>query len=125
MSKLPKPWIPINDEKVPDTTIEVVIVGSVTLKSRYKKRNEFFMLAALAFALDDDMREAIVSILCDSKVGSHYVVTMIDGLDQSEITQPIAQRLHDALWQAEGGHNGIYVGQTGSIDPDWTGDDDA
>jgi hypothetical protein len=73
----------------------------------------------LIFSLDDDMREVVVSIWCDSNATSSWTVTMKDGMDQVEVTRPIGRRLAETALVHFGGHNDICVGTTWHEDPDW------
>jgi hypothetical protein len=110
-------WI-IDPDKHP-TTMRGVVVGDVDITSRHQKKHELWAMTNLIFSLDDDMREVVVSIWCDSNATSSWTVTMKDGMDQVEVTRPIGRRLAETALVHFGGHNDICVGTTWHEDPDW------
>ena len=118
------PYIPIDDEKTPDTTIfNNIEIGGVTINSRYAKKHEIKTMIDILFNLDEGSVGDIYSIFCDSKFSHSYTIKMRLGMDHADITKPICSAIHLFLMATSMGHNGIRVGETADECPGWFNDE--
>jgi hypothetical protein len=94
-------------EKVPTTPIELVRIDGVEIKSRYRQRLEFLVLAAAVGSMPDEMRDLVSEVFCDSK--AHVINAEIVGDAPVRAARDVANHLDLALVN-EGGHSGVTVG---------------
>ena len=109
----------IDDEKIPTTDVESLTVGGVHVWSRYQKLHELVLMTSVVLALPAATRSAVKSLWCDSKANSVFSVEMQPGYDEARVTRPLAAQISELLRKQIGGHNGVFVGQTAAVDPDW------
>lgn len=103
-------------------TAHVTILG-VSISSRYGKHHELDEMADMVAALPPRLRRAIDHIWCNSKQGAQYNVAMRDGKDVEAITAQIGAFMEEAAFRRSGGHNGIWIGGTTVIGPEWVDDE--
>lgn len=109
----------LDDEKIPTTPFEVVIVRRVKIESRYQKLHELTKMGELVRDMEARDVARIASIWCNSNQGSDYEVTMREGFDTPDVTKPMARRIGAILqW-----YNFIKVGSDGYMNPNWPEDE--
>ena len=113
-----------HDDKVSTTPATFLEIGSVGIRSRYNKADEFDSMAGMVMGLDERHRRLIESIWCDSKMTACYSVK----LKPCTLRQArhIAILLEQDCCTHDGGHNGIHVEREDEgdlvLDPYWSGD---
>tara|TARA_R100001086_G_scaffold206355_2_gene122179 strand:- start:134 stop:541 length:408 start_codon:yes stop_codon:yes gene_type:complete len=94
----------------------------VRLESRWAVLCELEDMKCIVDAMPELMSRRLETIWCDSKAGATYTVTVKDRLWVPDLKWTIS----DAIVDAVGGHNGIYIdGDAPSgmdVDPYWPGD---
>ncbi len=111
--------------KMPDDGYRDIEVDGVTISSRYGHTAEIQLMAEALIRLEPRQRKSIVTFFCDSKATNNYIVTMHKGHDFPDLTAALGRSLHEQIMLLNGGHNGIHVGETAVIDPDWNESDRA
>src|SRR6185437_2692542 len=97
-----------DDEKVPTTSITVLIVDGVEITSRYRKAHELELMRDMILALPLAQR-AVQSIFCDSKAGSCFSVVLRRHHWNARLARAIGDHFEKAALAYNGGHNGITV----------------
>ena len=105
--------------KMPDDDYRDIEVDGVTISSRYEHIAEVQLMAEALARLEPLQRKSMETFFCDSKANSTYSVTMRQGHDFPDLTSAFGRALHEQIMLLHGGHNGIYVGATAVVDPDW------
>ncbi|WP_068117797.1 hypothetical protein [Tropicimonas marinistellae] len=94
----------------------------VQLESRWAVLRELEDMKRIVAAMPELMSRRLATIWCDTKAGATYTVTVKDRLWVPDLKWTIS----DAIVDAVGGHNGIYIdGDAPSgmdVDPYWPGD---
>jgi hypothetical protein len=108
-----------NPEKAADTSAKLITVDGVTVVSRYGKADEILLMTKVLLTLSTYERAVITQLFCDSKAMSCYSASLRSRFDRSEVAQALAETLGRAFREHGGGHNGVYVGETASVDADW------
>lgn len=120
--KKKRPW-DVDGEKVATTSLKVLIVRGVEIRSRYCKAHEFEIMKKIILALDPPVSGHIKSIWCDSKASCVYSVELRRWNEFAAIA--IGDLLDEAALEISGGHNGIFIeaeGHTINVDPNWRED---
>jgi hypothetical protein len=105
--------------KIPDDDYKDIELEGVTMSSRYGRIREIKIMAKVFCNIDGRYRRSTESFFCDSKAGSSYAVTMRKGQDYPDITAELGRQIHEQLMIVNGGHNGIWIGETAVVGPDW------
>jgi hypothetical protein len=90
-------------DKVATTWVTSLQVHGVAIISRYRKAHEFELMRTIITALPPAARAAVQSIICDSKAGSSFMVTLRDW------REALARHIEVTAINCNGGHNGIAV----------------
>jgi hypothetical protein len=106
-------------ETIPDYGYMDIVVDGVLISSRYDKIAEVRLMEEVFLRLSTPRRWLIDTFWCDSKANSCYSVTTREGADYPELTMPLGREIHEQLMALSSGHNGIFVGETTIVDPDW------
>jgi hypothetical protein len=91
-----------SEERVPTTPVWKAVVHGVTLRSRYRKVEDFTRMGAMLESVEPRWRSAILDIWCDS-IPARYRVTLRGRFRE------VAQLIGDQLEAAQVGHKGILV----------------
>ena len=94
----------------------------VRLESRWAVLRELDVMKRIVDAMPELMSRRLETIWCDSKASSTYTVTVKDKLWVPDLKWAIS----DAVVNAAGGHNGVYVDGDApagmDVDPYWPDD---
>lgn len=105
--------------EMPDDEYHDIEVNGVTISSRYGRIGEVRLMAEVFLRLDPELGKLVETFFCDSKAGSCYSVTVRDGSDDPGVTALLGRHMHEHLMALSHGHNGIWVGDTTVVGPDW------
>jgi hypothetical protein len=106
-------------EEAPDEEYTDGIIDGVAISSRCSKIAEVTLMEQVFQRLSVPRRWLIDTFWCDSKAGSCYSVWMRKGFDDPGTTAALGREIHKHLMTLSSGHNGIFVGDTTEIGPDW------
>jgi hypothetical protein len=113
-----------DDEKTPTSLFDHVVVRGVRLESRYRKQDEFDLLAQVVRDMPYETTLGIEKIYCNTKYGSDYVITMREESNLWSATEK-AEAFRASLLKFADGFNDISVANTKvSIDTYWKSDED-
>jgi hypothetical protein len=96
----------LDPDKRRDCPFNAVIVSGVRIESRYGKQHELRLMAHVIDPLSPQHRSCIRRMLCDSKCGCAYSVT-VQGWN-GQISAAI-DALENGIVELNDGHNGIRV----------------
>lgn len=88
-----------------ETPVSKITYKGAILSSRHSIKAEIEEMARIMDVMTRDASRRLEFIWCDSKAGATYTVTVRDGLWIPDLQLAIA----DAVEEACGGHNGIYI----------------
>ena len=89
------------------------------ISSRRRVPAELQLMASVAARLPAWARQMAAGIWCDSKAGAFYVIEVRPEFDRLELTEHLAAVLRLLLLELGGGYNGVTIGETSWLDPDW------
>jgi hypothetical protein len=94
-----------DDEKIPTTSLNPIVVDRVTIESRYGKANELELMRRFVLDLSPHHRRLVARIWCDSKAMHSFSVV----LRHWKEAETIGRAIEASAMTHSQGHNGISI----------------